>query len=53
MNLKSYESNGLECISVNYINYKIMVSAAKVSGGHDKIGLLHQKSIASVFLCFI
>lgn len=36
MNLKAFESNGLECISVNYI----LVSHAKESGRHDKIGLL-------------
>lgn len=41
MNLKAYESNGLECISVNYI----LVSAAKEWGRHDEIGSLHHKAI--------
>ena len=41
MNLKANESNGLECISVNYI----LVSAAQESGGHDEIGSLNYKAI--------
>lgn len=46
MNFKAHESNGPECISVMYI----LVSAAKESGRHDKIGSLHHKPITLVFL---
>lgn len=46
MNLKAYESNGLECISVNYK----LVSAAKELQRHDKIGSVYHKPIKLVFI---
>lgn len=46
MNLKTYESNGLEHISVNYI----FMSAAKDSGRHGKIVSLYHKHIQLLFL---
>ncbi len=40
-NLKAYESNGLKCISVNYV----LVSAAKELGRQKKMGLLYHRDI--------